>query len=93
MNSFPFEMYTLGHRGICASVTLYEGLPKIHIRKHFKNEQGKLVPTKHGITLNADEWANLKSFKDIIDAELHRVQGEAHYTPPTSMPTISTGDF
>lgn len=83
-------MHGLGQRGICISANVFEGVPKVHIRKYIKVEEGKMVPTRKGITLNVDEWNTLKAYIDRIDSELARVQA-AQQPPPAYVPLYDWG--
>lgn len=61
----------LGSRGFRLYANEFQGVPKIHIRKQFKDFQtGQVFPTKHGITLSLEEWSELLANQSQISAEL-----------------------
>ena len=50
--------YHIG-RGLHLVESEYKGAKKIHLRRYEKNDQGKLYPTKDGITLSLDSTVEL----------------------------------
>ena len=74
--------WKLGSRSIYASITIYNGVPKVHVRYHKEFVDGTSRPAKNGIALNFDEWEAFKSHVDSIDLELRRVQSQKIETLP-----------
>ena len=61
----------LGERGFHLFANEYNGEPKIHIRKLYEDPvDGKITFTKFGVTLNTNEWNNLKDGINTIDIQL-----------------------
>ena len=75
-------MWKLGSRSTYASITIYNGIPKVHLRQHIALSDGTMRPTKKGIALNFDEWEAFKSCLSNIDSELRRVQSQQVVTEP-----------
>lgn len=52
---------TIGQNGeIVISLTEFSGKKYLDIRKYFKNDESKMLPTKKGITLNLDQVDELR---------------------------------
>lgn len=69
-------MLPLGKRKIFASVTVFEGEVRVHVRKYAPHRiTGELCPKKKGIALTSDEWIKLKEYIQSLDAEVARLQG------------------
>ena len=49
----------LGKRGFHVSVSEFNSTVKIHIRKHFRTDSERLIPTRFGVALNEDEFQTL----------------------------------
>lgn len=65
----------LGSRGFHLFVNEFKGVPKVHIRKQFRDQQtGTVYPTKQGITLSLEEWGQLLENRNEIQGELGRMQ-------------------
>ena len=75
-------MWKLGSRSTYASITIYNGIPKVHLRQHITLSDGTMRPTKKGIALNFDEWEAFKSCLSNIDSEVRRVQSQQVVTEP-----------
>jgi hypothetical protein len=60
----------LGTRGYYATVSEFEGELKVHIRKYVENDELGKVPTKYGIALDVDEWAQLNKTMDTLNGNL-----------------------
>ena len=75
-------MWKLGSRSTYASITIYNGVPKVHLRNHIVLSDGTMRPTKKGIALNFDEWEAFKLCLSSIDSELRRVQSQQVETEP-----------
>jgi hypothetical protein len=58
------------HNGYYATVSEFEGELKVHIRKYVENVELGKVPTKYGIALNVDEWAQLNKTMDTLNVNL-----------------------
>jgi len=48
------------------SVTTFKGIVYVNIREYFEKD-GKWLPTKKGVTLNAEGWNILKLLTDDVD--------------------------
>ena len=75
-------MWKLGSRSTYASITVYEGVPKVHIRNHILLSDGTMKPTKKGVALNFDEWEAFKSVIESIDLAFRKVQSQQIETLP-----------
>ena len=75
-------MLPLGTRNICVSVNLWHDNVKVHFRKFVKGADGRKLPTKTGITLNLDEFSDLKAQMQLIDKEIYNVM----YVPKQERP-------
>ena len=49
----------LGKRGFHVSVSEFNSTVKIHIRKHYRTDSERLIPTRFGVALNEDEFQTL----------------------------------
>ncbi|KXJ06558.1 hypothetical protein AC249_AIPGENE5745 [Exaiptasia diaphana] len=70
------KLFPVGDREVFASVSQFNGDLKIHIRKYFRQdvadgETALLIPTKCGVALNVEEFAQLQSLiprlQDIVE--------------------------
>ena len=66
------EKWRLSSGQIHAYVQTYKGVSKVHLRNFKLVESGKWLPTVKGVTLNWDEWENLKSLIQTIDLEFKK---------------------
>ena len=68
MNPIP-----IGNRGYHVCVNAFNEKPKIHIRKYFKLQE-QLIPTKQGVTLNEDEFAELQTRLPMLVKKVKKVK-------------------
>jgi hypothetical protein len=79
------EMITPLDTGLKAvSVSAYNGVVMIHIRRYF-GEIDKKFPTRYGITLSRREYEDLVSMKKDLLAEYDRVEATLQKKPDNQM--------
>ena len=60
----------------------------IHIRNHFTSELGKLLPSKYGISLRADEWETLCGLHSEIDNAIEMMRTDVKVDGKTIIKTV-----
>ena len=66
------EKWCIGSGQVYAYVQSYKDKTKVHLRNFHIVESGKCFPTKKGVTLNFEEWEDLKSLIQTIDLEFRK---------------------
>ena len=76
------KLWKLGSRSIYASISIYDGVPKVHLRQFIALKDGTMRATKKGVALNYDEWEAFKSILNDIDLDFRQVQTQQIETVP-----------
>ena len=67
---FQEKKYLIGGKEKYVSVNLFAGGVYVHLRHHWTNQEGKLIPTKKGIALTPEEFDQLKSYIGKIEEDI-----------------------
>lgn len=70
------------------SVSAFNSLPKIHIRRYY-GESDKKFPTRYGITMTKQEFVDLVSLSNVVLTEFERLESKKTYKAGVEPVTIT----
>ena len=76
------KLWKLGSRSIYASISIFNGVPKVHLRQFIPLEDGTMRATKKGVAFNSDEWDTFISILNDIDLDFRQIQTQQIETEP-----------